>query len=86
MPTLINAFFAKRVEQLFDLAETLDKALSSTGIDYRVVGGLATYLYVEELQPEAGRLTRGAGLITAEMEANLSPILHERLARARARE
>ncbi len=58
MPILVNAFFEKRVEQLFDLAETLDKALSSAGIDYRVIGGLATYLYVEESQPDAGRLTR----------------------------
>lgn len=27
-------------------------------MDYRVVGGLATYLYVEEASPDAGRLTR----------------------------
>ncbi len=58
VPTLVNTFFEKRVEQLFDLAEALEKAFSSAGIDYRVVGGLATYLYVEEVQPDAGRLTR----------------------------
>lgn len=58
MPVLVNAFFEKRVKQLFDLAEILEQALSSAGIDYRVVGGLATYLYIEEWAPDAGRLTR----------------------------
>jgi hypothetical protein len=46
------------VKQLFDLAHLVDEALSAAGIDYRVVGGLATYLYVEESAPDAGRLTR----------------------------
>ena len=58
MATLVNAFFEKRVEQLFDLAEALLGALSSAGIDYRIVGGLAAYLHIEEAQPDAGRLTR----------------------------
>lgn len=56
--TLVNAFFEKRVEQLFDLAEALERAFSSAGIEYRVVGGLAAYLHIEEVQPDAGRLTR----------------------------
>jgi hypothetical protein len=46
------------VKQIFDLAEILDKAFSQAGIEYRVVGGLATYLYVEQQDPDAGRLTR----------------------------
>jgi hypothetical protein len=58
VPPLVNSFFEKRVEQLFELAARVDQALSSAGIDYRVVGGLATYLYVEEADPDAGRLTR----------------------------
>jgi len=36
------------VEQLF----------ASAGVEYRIVGGFATYLYVEEKEPDAGRLTR----------------------------
>src|ERR1017187_9848828 len=48
MPALINAFFEERVEQLFELA----------GLEYRVVGGVATYLYVEHVDPDAGRLTK----------------------------
>jgi hypothetical protein len=54
----VNTFFEKRVDQLFDLAERLEEAFFSAGLEYRVVGGLATYLYVEELEPDAGRLTK----------------------------
>jgi hypothetical protein len=58
MPALVNSFFEERVDRLFQLATTLEKAFSAAGIDYRVVGGLAVYLYVEEAEPDAGRLTR----------------------------
>ena len=58
MSRFINAFFEERVEQLFDLAALLERIFSSAGLDYRVVGGLATYLYVEESAPEAGRHAR----------------------------
>jgi hypothetical protein len=54
----VNTFFEKRVEHLFELAERVEKAFSSAGLEYRVVGGLATYLYVEEVEPDAGRLTK----------------------------
>jgi hypothetical protein len=55
---LVNTFFGKRVEQLFDLAHVVELAFQSANLDYRVIGGLATYLYVEESQPDAGRLTK----------------------------
>lgn len=58
MRPLVNSFFEKRVEQLFDLAERVDRAFTAAGLDYRLIGGLATYLYVEEALPDAGRLTR----------------------------
>jgi hypothetical protein len=54
----VNRFFEERVEQLFDLAEVVERLFSSAGIEYRIVGGLAVYLYVEEAEPDAGRLTR----------------------------
>jgi hypothetical protein len=54
----VNSFFEKRVEQLFELAERVRQAFDSAGLEYRVVGGLATYLYVEEAEPDAGRLTK----------------------------
>ena len=58
MAVFVNTFFEKRVEQLFDLAGRVEEAFSSAGLEYRVVGGLATYLYVEESEPDAGRLTK----------------------------
>ena len=58
MTVYVNTFFEKRVEQLFDLAQRVEAAFAAAGLEYRVVGGLATYLYVEQAQPDAGRLTR----------------------------
>jgi hypothetical protein len=55
---LVNTFFEERVQDLFNLAARVEKAFGSAGIEYRVVGGLATYLYVEEAEPDAGRLTK----------------------------
>jgi hypothetical protein len=37
---LINTFFEKRVGHLLDLAEHVETAFASAGLDYRVVGGL----------------------------------------------
>jgi hypothetical protein len=56
--TYVNTFFETRVEQLFALAKVVESAFASAGIDYRVVGGLAAYLYVEEREADAGRLTK----------------------------
>jgi hypothetical protein len=53
-----NTFFEERLDQLFSLAELAHKIFSSAGLEYRIVGGLAVYLYVEEAEPDAGRLTR----------------------------
>jgi hypothetical protein len=58
MAVFINTFFETRVEQLFDLAGLVEQIFSSAGLEYRVVGGLAAYLYVEEREPDAGRLTK----------------------------
>jgi hypothetical protein len=58
MPVLVNAFFEERVEQLFELAGLAEQLFSSAGLEYRIVGGLAVYLYVEEVEPDAGRLTK----------------------------
>ncbi len=58
MTIYVNTFFEERVEQLFNLAARVEAAFAAASLDYRVVGGLATYLYVEEAEPDAGRLTR----------------------------
>jgi hypothetical protein len=58
MAVFTNFFFEERVDRLFDLAELVERIFSSSGLEYRVVGGLAAYLYVEEREPESGRLTK----------------------------
>ena len=58
MSVFVNTFFENRVNQLFDLADRIEQAFSSAGIEYRIVGGLAAYLYIEEVEPDAGRLTK----------------------------
>jgi hypothetical protein len=54
----VNTFFEQRAQQLFDLAHRVEQAFAAAGLEYRLVGGLAAYLYVEEAAPDAGRLTR----------------------------
>src|ERR1039457_2293340 len=58
MPDFVNTFFEERVEQLFDLPGLAERLFSSAGLEYRIAGGLAAYLYVEEAEPDAGRLTK----------------------------
>jgi hypothetical protein len=58
MAVFTNLFFEERVEQLFDLAGLVERIFSSAGLEYRLIGGLAVYLYVEEVEPDAGRLTK----------------------------
>jgi hypothetical protein len=60
---IVNTFFEVRLEQLIGLVETVEKIFSSAGLEYRVVGGLATYFYVEEAAPDAGRLTRHVDIL-----------------------
>ena len=58
MPVYVNTFFEERVQDLFNLADLVEQIFASAGLEYRVVGGLAAYLYVEEVAPDAGRLTK----------------------------
>ena len=58
MQPFVNTFFEERLEDLFNLAQRVEAAFAAAGLEYRVVGGLATYLYVEEAEPDAGRLTK----------------------------
>jgi hypothetical protein len=55
---LVNTYFENKVDQLFEVAGRLAKALSEAGIEYRVVGGFAAYMHVNEVEPMAARLTR----------------------------
>jgi hypothetical protein len=55
---LTNAHYEKHVDQIVDVAHRFAAALSQAGIEYRIVGGLAVYLHVNEIDPLAARLTR----------------------------
>jgi hypothetical protein len=45
-------------EQLFDLVRRVHMALTQAGIEYRIVGGVAAFLHVNDIDPFAARLTR----------------------------
>jgi hypothetical protein len=45
------------VEQLFEIMKRFTTALSQAGIEYRLIGGIATFLHVNERSPIAARLT-----------------------------
>jgi len=66
----INAHYEKHVDELIELADRLATALSDAGVEYRIVGGLAVYLHVNEVDPFAARLTRDidAAVHRADME------------------
>jgi hypothetical protein len=55
---MVNTFFENKVDQLFEVASRFARALSQAGIEYRVVGGFAAYMRVNEAEPLAARLTR----------------------------
>src|SRR6266446_5067737 len=55
---MVNTFFENKVDQLFEVASRLAEALTRAGIEYRVVGGFAAYMHVNEVDPIAARLTR----------------------------
>jgi hypothetical protein len=60
---VINRFFEDRLDQLFELAEIAQRVFAAAGAPYRIVGGLAVYLYVESVEPDAGRLTRDVDVL-----------------------
>jgi hypothetical protein len=55
---LTIAAYDRHVEQLFDVLRRLSQALDRGGIEYRLVGGLAVFVYVHERDPLAARSTR----------------------------
>jgi len=60
---LVNSFFEKRERELPGLARLVEKLFASAGLEYCVAGGLAVYLYVEDAEPDAGRLTKDIDIV-----------------------
>ena len=55
---LVNTLFENKVEQLYDVTVRLASALEGAGISYQIVGGLAVFLHVDQVDPLGARLTR----------------------------
>ena len=55
---LANTIFEGAVEQIIDVAARFTTLLEKAGIPCRVVGGLASYLHVHQVDPLLARLTR----------------------------
>jgi hypothetical protein len=55
---LANTIFEGAVEQIIDVAARFTGLLEKAGIPCRVVGGLASYLHVHQVDPLLARLTR----------------------------
>lgn len=52
------ASYDAHIEQLIDVADRLKKAFEAAGVEYRIVGGLAVFLYVKDRDALAARTTR----------------------------
>lgn len=55
---LANTIFEGAVEQIIDVAARFTAVLERAGVPVRVVGGLASYLHVHQIDPPSARLTR----------------------------
>jgi hypothetical protein len=61
------------VEQLFEIMRRLTSALSQARIEYRLIGGMATFLHVNDRSPIAARLTNDVD--TAVRRSDLEAII-----------
>jgi hypothetical protein len=59
----VNTFVEERRAQLLSLAGLVEQSFASAGLEYRIADGLAAYLYAEEVDPDAGRLTKDIDIL-----------------------
>ena len=62
---LVNTIFEGALDQILDVAKLFSDALAGAGIKSRVIGGLAVFLHVNEVDPMAARLTRDVDVAIA---------------------
>ncbi len=55
---IVNTIFEDAVEQIIDVTKRFAAALEHAGIPCRVIGGLAAFLHVHQVDPPSARLTR----------------------------
>lgn len=71
---LTATVFDTHVEQLFDRIQQLHSLLTTAGIPYRIVGGMAVFMHVSERDPLRARLTAD---VDAALERRYLPTLIE---------
>jgi hypothetical protein len=59
----VNTFVEERRAQLLSLAGLVEQSFASAGLEYRIADGLAAYLYAEEVDPDAGPLTKDIDIL-----------------------
>ena len=57
MSELTITGYDRHVDKLFDLLNRVGTALSAAGVRYRVIGGMATFIHIDAIEPVAARLT-----------------------------
>ena len=60
---IVHGVYEAQLDDLISLAARVEQIFSAAGLEYRIVGGLATFLYVEEATPDAARLTRDIDIV-----------------------
>ncbi|MEQ1947713.1 MAG: hypothetical protein ABL995_11025 [Bryobacteraceae bacterium] len=55
---LANTIFEGAVDRILDVSKRFGESLDQARIPYRVVGGLAVFLHVDQIDPLAARLTK----------------------------
>jgi hypothetical protein len=59
---LVNTFFENKVERLRDSAKRIAAVMDKAGVPYRVVGGYATFIHIDRIDPIKARLTADVDL------------------------
>jgi hypothetical protein len=54
---LVNTFFENKLDRLRDSAGRIAAVMEKAGVPYRVVGGYATFVHVDRIDPVKARLT-----------------------------
>lgn len=60
---LVNTFFEMKADRLRDVAARVGAALAAAGIEYRVIGGYAVFVYVDRIDHLKARLTRDLDIV-----------------------
>jgi hypothetical protein len=60
--------YDRHVDKLFDLLNRVGTALSDAGLRYRVIGGMATFIHIDAIEPVAARLTNDIDIAVSRVD------------------